>query len=135
MTERSLDENGSWRNKPVTFRVSPEECERIDAQVAMSGLSKQDYIAKRLMGEDVVVVPNSRVQRALQSQALDIYRELRRIRNGSDISPELDARIRVFASTFEALGVDCSGVSAVEVEDGLIANMKREAGPVGKEYD
>ncbi len=56
---------------------------------------KQDYIAKRLMGEDVVVVPNSRVQRALQRQALDIYHELRRIRNGSDISPELDARISV----------------------------------------
>lgn len=135
MTERSLDANGRWRNKPVTFRVSPEECDRIDAQVAMSGLSKQDYIAKRLMEEDVVVIPSSRVQRALQRQAVDIYHELRRIRSGGDISPELQARIRVFARTFEALGTDYSGVSAVEIEDGLIANMKRKAEPAGKECD
>lgn len=135
MTERSLDANGRWRNKPVTFRVSPEECERIDAQVAMSGLSKQDYIAKRLLDEDIVVVPNSRVQRALQRQAVDIYHELRRIRSGGDISPELEARIRVLVRTFEALGTDCSGVSAVEIEDGLIANMKREAELAGKGCD
>ena len=135
MTEKSLDPNGRWRSKTIAFRVSPEEGARIDAQIAMSGLTKQEDIVKRLLDEEVVVVPNSRVQQALQRKAVDIYHELRRIRNGSEISPELEACIRVFSNTFEALGTDYSGVSSVEAEDELIVNMKREDEPSGKEDD
>ena len=46
--EKNLDSKGRWRNKIVAFRVSPEEAEQIDASVRLSGLSKQDYITKRL---------------------------------------------------------------------------------------
>lgn len=109
MSDKNLDVAGRWRSKTVAFRVSPEEAGLIDAQVAMSGLTKQDYITKRLLARDVVVVPSSRVQRALQREAVRIYHELRRIRDAGDIGPELQARIDIFARTFEALGAGGSG--------------------------
>ena len=59
MSDKNLGDAGRWRSKTVAFRVSPEEADLIDAQVAMSGLTKQDYITKRLLARDVVVVPSS----------------------------------------------------------------------------
>ena len=52
--EKNLDSKGRWRNKIVAFRVSPEEAEQIDACVRLSGLSKQDYITKRLTNREIV---------------------------------------------------------------------------------
>ena len=42
MSRKNLDEHGRLRSKTVSFRVSPEEGRRLDAIVAMSGLTKQD---------------------------------------------------------------------------------------------
>lgn len=42
--ERTLDAKGRWRNRTVGFRVSEEEAKMIDHMVALSGLTKQEYI-------------------------------------------------------------------------------------------
>ena len=46
--ERVLDQQGRWRNKVVAFRMSPEEDEVLEAKVKLSGLTKQEYIIRRL---------------------------------------------------------------------------------------
>ena len=46
--ERVLDRQGRWRNKVVAFRMSPEEDALLDAKVRLSGLTKQEYIIRRL---------------------------------------------------------------------------------------
>ena len=61
MSEKNLDRNGRWRNITVTFRVSPEENERINAAVRISGLTKQEYITRRLEDMEVVVQGNPKV--------------------------------------------------------------------------
>lgn len=48
MSEKNRDEHGRWRNRTIGFRVSPEEDAEINALVALSGLTKQDYIINRL---------------------------------------------------------------------------------------
>ena len=73
--EKNLDSKGRWRNKIVAFRVSPEEAEQIDASVRLSGLSKQDYITKRLTDREIVVQGNPRVYKALRNQMAEIYEE------------------------------------------------------------
>lgn len=47
--ERTLDAKGRWRNRTVGFRVSEEEAKMIDHMVALSGLTKQEYILRKLM--------------------------------------------------------------------------------------
>ncbi len=64
--EKNLDQKGRWRNKIVAFRVSEEEAKLLDIQVRLSGLTKQDYIIKRLLCKEIVVQGNPRVYKALR---------------------------------------------------------------------
>ncbi len=48
MSAKCLDQQGLWRNKVVPFRMSPEENELLETEVRLSGLSKQEYIIRRL---------------------------------------------------------------------------------------
>ena len=61
MSLKNRDEHNRWRNKTVAFRVSPEEDEQIEIAVKLTGLTKQDYITRRLLCRDVVVQGNPRV--------------------------------------------------------------------------
>lgn len=55
MSAKNLDKHNRWRNKTVAFRVSPEEDTQIETAVKLTGLTKQDYIIRRLLCRDVVV--------------------------------------------------------------------------------
>lgn len=54
MSAKNLDKHNRWRNKAVFFRVSPEEDAKIETAVKLTGLTKQDYIIRRLLCRDVV---------------------------------------------------------------------------------
>ena len=97
--EKNLDSKGRWRNKIVAFRVSPEEAEQIDACVRLSGLSKQDYITKRL----TVVQGNPRVYKALRNQMAEIYEELKHLEKCSEENEELLSTLRLVAETLYGL--------------------------------
>lgn len=125
MSEKLLDTHGRWRNRTVAFRVSEEEAKLIDSKVALSGLSKQDYITRRLTETDVVVVPNSRFQKAAVNEMQMVYCELRRLRDGSQISPELACRIEMLSDIFVALGAGTEETSEVEREDDMFAKIER----------
>jgi hypothetical protein len=58
MSLKNRDEHNRWRNKTVAFRVSPEEDKQIEIYVRLSGLTKQDYITRRLTHRDIVVQGN-----------------------------------------------------------------------------
>ena len=100
MKKKNRDENGRWRNRTIGFRVSPEEDAEINALVALSGLTKQDYIINRLCNRDVVVMGNPRVHKALKAQMEELYQEFTRLCSASDISPEalrvLEAMTRIY---------------------------------------
>lgn len=124
MSEMNRDRHGRRRSVTVAFRVSPEEAKLIDAQVDMSGMTKQNYITARLLNREVKVVPSSRLQKALRGRMDAAYRELRRIRDGTEISPELEATLEILAKTFTSLGAEPEAAD-VEKEDEAIRSMGR----------
>jgi len=89
MSLKSMDNKGRWRNKTVAFRVSPEEDARIETAVRLSGLTKQDYIIRRLQCFDVVVQGNPRVYKALRNQLASVLEELHRIASGEQVDDDL----------------------------------------------
>ena len=103
LTKKEAWEKGRWRNKIVAFRVSPEEAEQIDACVRLSGLSKQDYITKRLTDREIVVQGNPRVYKALRNQMAEIYEELKRLEKCSEENEELLSTLRLIAETLYGL--------------------------------
>ena len=82
---KNLDKQGRWRNKTVSFRMSKEEVTLLNNLVALSGLTKQDYIIKRLLCKDVVVVGNTRVYKALKNYMQQLCIELKKLTNGNQI--------------------------------------------------
>ena len=105
--DKNLDYKGRWRNKTVGFRVSEEEAKLIDTQVALSGLTKQDYIIRRLQCRDVVVQCNPRVYKALRNQMADIYEELKRLECCSEANDELLYTIQLIAEIMNGLKGEC----------------------------
>ena len=55
MSAKNLDNHNRWRNRQVAFRLSPEEADLLDTYVRLSGLTKQDYITRRLLDRKSVV--------------------------------------------------------------------------------
>ena len=97
MSAKNLDRCNRWRNKVVAFRVSPEENAQIDKAVKLSGLTKQDYITRRLLCRDVVVQGNPKVYKALRNELAAVLTELRQIEAGAGVDSELLDTIQMIA--------------------------------------
>lgn len=102
MSLKNRDNHNRWRNKTVAFRVSPEEDRQIETFVKLSGLTKQDYITRRLICKDVVVQGNPRVYKALRDQLAAVLNELRRIEAGG-INDELLDVIEMIAAIMDGM--------------------------------
>lgn len=98
MSAKNLDSKGRFRSKTVAFRISPEENEQLETAVRLSGLTKQDYIIKRLLNRDIVVQGNPRVYKALRDELAVVLSELKRIDNNG-VDDELLETIRLINTT------------------------------------
>lgn len=101
--EKSLDAKGRWRNRNVGFRVSEEEAKQLDNLVELSGLTKQDYILRRLLNREVVVQGNPKVFKALKNQMTQIYEELKRLESVSDDNEELLIVVEMVAKIMKGM--------------------------------
>ena len=106
MSLKNRDNKNRWRNKTVAFRVSPEEDEQIETAVRLSGLTKQDYITRRLMCREVVVQGNPRVYKALRNEFSAVLAELQRIEAGGGVDGELLDTIRLIAAIMDGMRED-----------------------------
>ena len=97
MSAKNMDNHNRFRCRQVAFRLSPEEADLLDTYVKLSGLTKQDYITRRLLAQDVVVPGNPRIFKALRNQLDELLQELRRLSNGENMSPELLETIHFIA--------------------------------------
>ena len=107
MSLKNMDNKNRWRSKTVGFRVSPEEDAQIETAVRLSGLTKQDYITRRLLCSDVVVQGNPRVYKALRDRFAAVLGELRRIEAGAGVDDELLDTIELIAAIMDGMKEEC----------------------------
>ncbi len=103
MSAKNTDSQGRWRNITVAFRVSPEEDAQIKTAVRLSGLTKQDYITRRLTNHDVVVQGNPRVFKALRNEFAAVLDELRRLEAGQKVDEDLIEIIILMANIMDGM--------------------------------
>lgn len=103
MSLKVLDKQGRWRSKTVAFRISPEEDIQLETAVRLSGLTKQDYIIRRLMCRDVVVQGNPRVYKALRNELAAVLEELQRITSGGAVDDDLRDTMDMIAVTMQGM--------------------------------
>ena len=106
MSKKNYDNHNRWRNKTVAFRVSAAEDLHLKALVKLTGLTKQDYIIRRLLERDVVVQGNPRVYKALRDQLAAVLDELRRIEDGQGVNDELLDTIQMIATIMNGMQED-----------------------------
>ena len=103
MSAKVMDAQGRWRSITVGFRVSPEEDAQIKTAVRLSGLTKQDYITRRLTNHDVVVQGNPRVFKALRNEFAAVLDELRRLEAGQKVDEDLIEIIILMANIMDGM--------------------------------
>ena len=106
MSLKVYDGQGRWRNKTVAFRVSPAENAQLEKAVVLSGLTKQDYIIRRLQCRDVVVQGSPRVYKALRNQMAEIHAELSRLECAGDADDDFLCVLRIVAETMNGMGAE-----------------------------
>ena len=97
MSSKNRDTHNRCVSITVAFRVSPEEDAQFERFVQLSGLTKQDYITRRLTHKDVVVQGNPRVFKALRNQHAEVLLELQHIETGDIANDELLDLIEMIA--------------------------------------
>jgi hypothetical protein len=103
MSAKNKDSQGRWRNKTVAFRVSSEEDARIESAVRMTGLTKQDYITRRLEDTAVTVQGNPRVFRGLRLEMRKLGEELKRLHTGEKIPEDILFKLRMLLSVMDGM--------------------------------
>ena len=96
MSAKCLDQQGRWRNKVVAFRI-------LETAVRLSGLTKQEYIIRRLQEKEVVVTGNPRVYKALKKELEKVLGELKRLKKGEDVPEDLLEVIRLITITMAGM--------------------------------
>ena len=97
------ENNGRIRNITVAFRMSETERDELDMRVKLSGLTKQQYLIKRTLQRDIVVIGNPRVYKALRDTIADILSELRRLEGGDAVKVEILTAIQAVTAILTRL--------------------------------
>ena len=79
---------------------------QIETAVRLSGLTKQDYITRRLLCREVVVQGNPRVYKALRNELAAVLAELQRIEAGDGVDEELMDNIELIAAIMDGMRED-----------------------------
>lgn len=87
----------------VAFRMSPEEDAQLETAVKLSGLTKQDYIIRKLLDKEVVVQGNPRVYKALRDQLATVLAELRRMEAGTAPYGDMLETIQLIANIMDGM--------------------------------
>ncbi len=106
MSSKNMDDHNRWRNVTVAFRMSPEEAEKLNAFVRLSGLSKQNYLIRRVLQQEVTVIGSSRVYKALREQMTITLAELKRIEAGQAVDDDLLDVIRMITVILDGIKKD-----------------------------
>lgn len=75
----------------------------IERAVHLSGLTKQDFIIKRLQNKEIVVQGNPKVFRALKEELKEMMQELQRIASGGTVGSDLLDTIRLITVTLDGM--------------------------------
>ena len=106
MSAKKLDKKNRWRSVNVSFRMSPEEAKTLNDFVRLSGLTKQDYLIRRVLHKEVTVVGSSRVLKAVRDQLAETLAELKKIEAGQGVDEDLMDVIRMMTMILKGMQKD-----------------------------
>ena len=104
MSEKARDGHGRWRSKTIAFRISPEENQMLEDFVRLSGLTKQEYIIRRVLNREVVVLGNPRVHKALKEKMEELCETVGRLNYAEELSVEIAELLLMVGNIYKGMG-------------------------------
>ncbi len=89
MVPKKRDLKNRVRSKTIGFRVSPEEWAQFETAVRLSGLTKQDYLIRRILQRDIIVQGNPRTYKALRDELAKVKTALEQVEQVDDELKEI----------------------------------------------
>ena len=101
-TSKKKDENRK-RNVIMNFRVSPEEKERIEERIALSGLMKSEYFINSCLDNKVIAYGNVRTFEKINQSLIDIEEHLSRIERTDELDPVVMEQLLMILELYQGL--------------------------------
>ena len=91
------------RNTIINFRVSPEEKERIDARIAMTGMDKAEFFIQSCLYQAILVRGNVRTFREFEREIKELAMQIDRNVKLEEMDPGQQESLRVILEVLEKL--------------------------------
>ena len=100
---KKKDEKRRKRNVIMNFRVSPEEKERIEERIALSGLMKSEYFINSCLNNKVTAYGNVRTFEKIKQSLIDIEEHLVRIERTDELDPIVMEQLLMILELYQGL--------------------------------
>ena len=100
---KKKDEKRRKRNVIMNFRVSPEEKERIEERIALSGLMKSEYFINSCLGSTLTVYGNVRTFEKMRQSLIDKREHLSRIEGTDELDPVIMEQLLMILELYQGL--------------------------------
>ena len=101
--QKKKDEKRRKRNVIMNFRVSPEEKERIEERIALSGLMKSEYFINSCLNNKVTAYGNVRTFEKIKQSLIDIEEHLVRIERTDELDPIVMEQLLMILELYQGL--------------------------------
>ena len=98
-----MDMDESIKERSISFRMTTEQAVLLNKYVALSGLTKREYLYQRALLPEVKVYGNPKVYYALKSQMLEIIEELKCIEKAGDLTPEFISLMQFTMNIYDGM--------------------------------
>ena len=100
---KKKDEKRRMRNVIMNFRVSPEEKERIEERIALSGLMMSEYFINSCLGNQIVTYGNVRTFEKMRQDLVEIKNHLTRIERTDELDPVVMEQLLMILEIYQGL--------------------------------
>ena len=101
--KKPKDEKARKRNTIVNFRVSPEEKERIDARIAMTGMDKAEFFIESCLYQTILVRGNVHTFREFERGMKELAMQIDQNIKLADMDPMQQETLRAILEILEKL--------------------------------
>ncbi|WP_277491193.1 MULTISPECIES: hypothetical protein [unclassified Breznakia] len=104
---KKQDDRNRFRGYTTGFRMSKEEHDELNKRVELSGLTKQDYMIKKALDKEIVVIGNKRTYKALKNRLGEFNQLLKEyIKTNTVIDEEVFEMMQFTMKILKGLSID-----------------------------
>lgn len=114
-TKKKKEDKNRVRNIIMNFRVSPEEKEKIDKRIRLSGLARGDFFIQSCTGQKIATTGNIKTFDAIRESMKQIDEHLLKVQSAEELDEAVLVELRTILEMLDSVyGQDLYGKGTCE---------------------